>query len=860
MSIGTPPRPGTTAGRPIGGYPVCMPNRIEAFIISALCVVSFVGTSNAQVAADRAQQVAPSQRNIPSLKQIMADPSWFARSPELVGWLPGSDAILYDQRRAGVVGRDTDDRFLLTLNGLEPAAWPSMIEEIQRSTLIPASGVYSSDRDRHLASRSGDLFLFQAGRWKQLTRTVDWETSPMFMVGDSRIAFRRDGWVIRDLETGLESQAAEIRFADDPANEEDEEDDQLDDLEQQQRDLFQVIRERDERDELNDTIDRSRRDNDPTRVPGPFYLDKSKRSVGEWLSPSGNHLLIAVAKKDRDRGKNDLMPSYVTDSGYVTTSNVRPKVGTQPERADSFVLLDLRRETVTELSLDELPTITEDPLAEIKAAVAARDAEPSEKDESAEGDDPNEEPIAKPRPVTNIGVRWSNTGDTAAVMLRSHDNKDRWIVTLDVGDTSKDIEPSFKTAHHLHDPAWINWSFNEFGFVPDTDTLWFLSEHTAYGHLYTLEPGQTEPTALTSGEHEVRSVYPFYDNSGFLVRTNASDPAVWELERIFMDGQRTKLTTIGGDVQSYRVSPDETRAIIEYSTAMDPPELAAVSITGPERPVRLTKTDSDLFRSFDFTSPDFVWVPSTHTDEPIYTRVYRPDPKRFPGPRPIVIFAHGAGYLQFVQNSWEYYEREHMFHTLLTERGMLVLAPDFRASAGYGRDWRTAIYRVMGYPELEDFDDCIAWAEGMGIGDPDKVGIYGGSYGGFMTLMAMFLKPDVYDAGAALRSVTDWRHYNHGYTSNILDTPDIDTEPFDKSSPITHAEGLQGRLLMCHGLLDDNVVAQDIIRLTQRLIELEKTGWELAVYPVEPHGFREPSSWHDEYRRILELFEETLLD
>jgi dipeptidyl aminopeptidase/acylaminoacyl peptidase len=127
-----------------------------------------------------------------------------------------------------------------------------------------------------------------------------------------------------------------------------------------------------------------------------------------------------------------------------------------------------------------------------------------------------------------------------------------------------------------------------------------------------------------------------------------------------------------------------------------------------------------------------------------------------------------------------------------------------------------------------------------------------------MTLMAMFLEPDTYVAGAALRSVTDWRHYNHGYTSNILNTPDIDPESFDLSSPINHAAGLQGHLLMLHGLLDDNVVAQDIIRLSQRLIELEKENWELALHPIEPHGYQEPSSWLDQLRRIHKLFDEQL--
>ncbi len=121
----------------------------------------------------------------------------------------------------------------------------------------------------------------------------------------------------------------------------------------------------------------------------------------------------------------------------------------------------------------------------------------------------------------------------------------------------------------------------------------------------------------------------------------------------------------------------------------------------------------------------------------------------------------------------------------------------------------------------------------------------------------MFTTPDAFAAGAALRPVTDWAHYNHGYTSNILNVPQRDAEAYRKSSPIYFAEGLRGALLICHGMVDTNVHFQDSVRLAQRLIELRKENWELAVYPVENHGFTEETSWADEYRRILKLFEDT---
>ena len=233
-------------------------------------------------------------------------------------------------------------------------------------------------------------------------------------------------------------------------------------------------------------------------------------------------------------------------------------------------------------------------------------------------------------------------------------------------------------------------------------------------------------------------------------------------------------------------------------------------------------------------------------------RLYQPEDGQKAGKA--VLFVHGAGYLQNVHRWWSSYYREYMFHNLLVDHGFTVLDIDYRGSDGYGRDWRTGIYRHMGGKDLSDQVDGAAYlVDELGI-DPERIGIYGGSYGGFITLMALFTAPGTFECGAALRSVTDWAHYNHPYTSNILNTPVEDSIAYRQSSPIYFAEGLEDRLLILHGMADDNVQFQDVVRLSQRLIELGKDDWELAVFPVEPHGFVEPSSWTDEYRRIFKLF------
>ena len=223
-----------------------------------------------------------------------------------------------------------------------------------------------------------------------------------------------------------------------------------------------------------------------------------------------------------------------------------------------------------------------------------------------------------------------------------------------------------------------------------------------------------------------------------------------------------------------------------------------------------------------------------------------------------MIFNHGAGYLQNSDLGWSGYFREFFFHNLLVQQGYVVMDMDFRASKGYGRDWRTAIYRQMGTPEIQDLVDGVEWLVKNANVDRKRIGTYGGSYGGFMTFMALFKEPELFQAGAALRPVSDWAYYNHPYTSNILNTPDIDPIAYERSSPIYFTQGLKKPLLINAPMVDDNVFFQDVVRLVQRLIEQEIIHFETAIYPVEPHGFRQPSSWLDEYRRIHKLFEQNL--
>jgi dipeptidyl aminopeptidase/acylaminoacyl peptidase len=327
---------------------------------------------------------------------------------------------------------------------------------------------------------------------------------------------------------------------------------------------------------------------------------------------------------------------------------------------------------------------------------------------------------------------------------------------------------------------------------------------------------------------------------------------------LFQSGKVTALTDLGG-MNAYTLSPDESKLLVEHSEITMPPELYVKDIANNTEAMRLTHTVSEEFLAMPWAAPNVVAIESSHQEKPIYSKVYLPKGyDQTSTKNRAVMFSHGAGYLQNSHLGWSGYFREYMFHSMLVQQGYVVIDMDYRASKGYGRDWRTAIYRHMGKPEVQDMRDGVNWLVENANVDAKRVGTYGGSYGGFLTLMSMFTDPELFQSGSALRLVSDWAYYNHGYTSNILNTPGDDAIAYERSSPIYFVEGLEKPLLINAPMVDDNVFFQDTVRLVQRLIELEKQDFETAIYPVEPHGFVQPSSWLNEYRRIYKLFENTL--
>lgn len=804
----------------------------------------------------------------------MSDPDWIGTPPEDPYWADDGRAVYFERKR---IGAEINDLYRLDLDASKGGE-PVRVADEERGRIDVAGGDVSEDRAWKVYARHGDLYLkdLRTGAIRQLTRTADPETDPRFLAGDTRISFSRGGAIyIYELPTNLISQPAELRLEKDPAEEETKEKGYL---EEEQLELFEVLKKRKRDREDRREAERAEQKADPTRPPLPWYLGEGIEIVQTSLSPSGDWMIVVTQPKETDAGKRSPMADFVTESGYVETREVRPKVGTGKPVSSTILLLDLETHEKHEVDLGALPGIKDDPLKELREkAEAAKKAKAEEKEEEAaekeeekdtknykDGKDekkdedaeekPGQDAEPAPRVVQVERIVWSEDGRRAAFLFWAFDNKDRWIATL---------EPpaaGLVTRHRISDPAWVNnFDFSDFGWLEDNTTLWYLAEDTGYSQLYTLattgDASTIRPRQLTRGAFEVSSPTLTRDGRSFYYRANASHPGIYDIWRVDVESGRSEQISRLGGLTDYLLSPDESHLLLANSQIARPDELF-VQTTGPGAEARrLTFTVSQEFLSYDWTIPEIVAVPSSHGKQPVYSRVYTPEGFDRSRRYPAVVFIHGAGYLQNAHAGWSNYFREFMFHTLLTQKGYVVLDMDYRASAGYGRDWRTAIYRQMGFPEVEDLEDGVAWLVRNQRVDPQRVGVYGGSYGGFLVFMSLFRKPDLFAAGAALRPVTDWAHYNHGYTSNILNTPEVDPEAYEKSSPIQYAEGLRKPLLICHGMQDDNVHFQDTVLLVQRLIELKKEDFETAIYPVEPHGFVQPTSWLDEYRRVFKLME-----
>jgi len=770
-------------------------------------------------AQNRGQLPAAAAEKFPlTVDSIMRGPDLVGYAPDNLRWSADSQRLYFDWRKPG---EEESSTYWVPRDG----GTPTKLTDDQKKTAPPANGRWDKAHKRVLFVDKGDVILLEAnGTRRWITRTTAGESSPRWARHDTAVTYVREGNLfIAPLDdpgvqqlTDVAPKKADPRLTDSQKF-----------IREEEEKLLEAVKE--QKDRKKKTEEKDKQDKLPA-----FELQDRQSAADLMLSPDDTHVFVLVAERPAG-ARNVVVPNYVNETGYTEDIPGRTAVGDTQNRTLLAVLnLKTGKTAWADGSFAE----------EIKDTKEAKDTKEKRTDRE---------------------IRWSmpdvsDDGKLAVAGARSADNKDRWYVAVDP-DSGKS-----RVVDTLHDEAWIREAGGGFGssgieFLPDNKRVWFLSERDGWMHLYTLDVSDPSAKAkqLTSGKWEITSATLARDGRKLFVTSTEVHPGERHLYTVPVDGgTRTKLTSMTGSNQA-EVSPDESTIGVVYSYSNKPPELYLMPNTPGGAATQITTTPTAEWRSFNWIDPKVITFKARDGVD-VYARLFTPEmigARRDPA-HPGVVFVHGAGYAQNAHKYWASYFREYMFHNLLASRGYVVLDVDYRASSGYGRDWRTAIYRHMGGKDLEDIVDGAKYIAAKEQVNPRHIGVYGGSYGGFITLMAMFTTPDVFAAGAALRPVTDWAHYNHGYTSNILNVPQQDAEAYRKSSPIYFADGLKGALLICHGMVDTNVLFQDSVRLAQRLIELRKENWEFAPYPVENHGFERASSWADEYKRILKLFEENL--
>ena len=862
-----------------------------------LCVLSLLAP-HFVVAQERQppQPPAPPKHFELTVDSIMRGPRLVGYQPTGVYWSQDSKHIYFRWKQADEPRLKEMSLYVVNRDG----SGLRRLSDDEARQAPPAGGEVSKDKTLTVFTEDGDIFIYdhRKGERRQMTRTTDVETNAHFTADQKQIYFTRqnnlylialDGGSLvqvtdirmggagggdqtaagtRGAGGGAQRQGAQVGGAQGQVGTTGEGQqrgtDSQEYLKKEERQLIDAVRERAEQREEQEARRKQREKRKPFNVPAGQTVSNLA------LSPDGKYIIAAIAEPVPG-AKTTVVPNYVTESAYTEDIPNRTKVGDTPGRT-RLLIIDAETGDVKPIDHGQRQAVTPTPThnetntteqTQQGAAAEARTTTPlraseQEQERQQQSRPPRTQsegpPPQRDREVQLSQLQWSQDGRNAVLMARSADNKDRWVMLLDIA-TGKT-----KVLAQNHDDAWVDGpgAFT-LGWLPDNAHIYFESERDGFAHLYSVASSGGDPTQLTDGKFEVSDVRLSNDKTKFYF--TSSEGSLFERHLYSMSitgGTRTRLTSLPGNNQ-VDVSPDETMFADVRSYSNGPPELylrpMKPDTTGLIGNDQITTSPIPEFFTYKWIDPPIVDF-KARDGTVVHGRLYKPANWKPGGPA--VLFVHGAGYLQNVHRWWSSYYREYMFNHLLMDRGFVVLDIDYRGSAGYGRDWRTGIYRHMGGKDLTDHVDAVNYlVQEHGV-DPQRIGLYGGSYGGFITLMALFTQPDVFAAGAALRPVTDWAHYNNGYTANILNLPQNDPEAYKQSSPIYFAGGLKGALLICHGMVDTNVNFQDTVRLVEKLIELRKENWEVAPYPVEDHTFDREASWADEYKRILKLFTTSL--
>lgn len=400
------------------------------------------------------------------------------------------------------------------------------------------------------------------------------------------------------------------------------------------------------------------------------------------------------------------------------------------------------------------------------------------------------------------------------------------------------------------DPYWINVS-DDWRFLPASGSLLWSSERDGYRHLYLYDLEGKLKRQLTQGEWQVTSVACVDEASGHVYFTS-TDPSPLERQLwvVSLGGGTPRRITPEPGTHNVTMSPDCRYFVDTHSSLERPPVTVVRQGTGSvvavldDRAQRLA-ADYELLpvEIHKVPGPEGQWFYGALILPPGFDRARR---------YPAVVLVYGGPHGQLVRDSWT----GPNLAQALAYRGFVVWQMDNRGTWGRGHGWEVGVYRRLGKVELEDQLAGLNYLITKGFVDPNRVGIHGWSYGGFLTLYALLHAPEHFQAGVAGAPVTDWRNYDTIYTERYLGLPQNNEQGYHDSSPVNFASRLRAPLLLVHNFEDDNVLFQNTLQMA---VALQRAGkpFEIMIYPQKAHGISSEFRQHF-YDLLVRFFERTL--
>jgi dipeptidyl-peptidase-4 len=399
-------------------------------------------------------------------------------------------------------------------------------------------------------------------------------------------------------------------------------------------------------------------------------------------------------------------------------------------------------------------------------------------------------------------------------------------------------------------PDWVNVA-DPPRFLRDGRYVW-KSERTGYAHLFIGRGTGGEPKPITRGDWLVDKIAGV-DEGRSLVYFTATEENVRrrQIYRVSLDGSGFSRLTSSRGQHSPELSPDGRFLLDTFSTVTQPPVLSLKDSAGRE--IRAVDRPESRLEEYELATTEEANVRADDGAR-LEARLVKPadfDPSR---KYPVVVFVYGGPHSQVVRDAWG---ATTLLDHLLASRGFLVWSLDNRGAAGHGHAWEAPLFRDMGRHELADQLAGVRYLKTLPYVDGARIGIWGWSYGGYMTLYALTNAPDVWKCGIAGAPVTHWKFYDTIYTERYMRTPAENPDGYERSAPLSKAGEIRAPLLLIHGASDDNVHLQNTLAFIDALARARKR-YELQIQPREKHGFRGTDSLTFRNQAIIRFFEEHL--